>query len=293
MRVTVITLLALLALSACSAPRKSVAELEAPRSNAARAVETPAPDYPYTWRPRQLPKEPACYDAAMCYDEKRQVSVLFGGSKSHLEQLDRTFTWNGTLWQRKDCWEHPGRRTGHALVYDSKRMACVLFGGRSGYEKLNDTWEWNGSEWRCQQRGSGPSPRAGHSMVFDSVRNVIVLFGGQANAASAIRYAAAIDSPLCRAEASSARRVPISTGTKCRSHPSAPHPNSPSNADPATDSTPSWSRTMQRSSSTAASAASLMRERNVSFLRTCWLNALRLNTNLHRLAMLILPVRPR
>ena len=56
---------------------------------------------------------------------------------------------------------------------------------------------------------------------------------------------------------------------------------------------PSWSRTMQRSSSTAASAASLMRERNVSFLRTCWLNALRLNTNLHRLAMLILPVRPR
>ena len=48
---------------------------------------------------------------------------------------------------------------------------------------------------------------------------------------------------------------------------------------------PSWSRTMHRLSVTAVSAASLMRERNVSFLRICSLNALRLNTNLHRLAI--------
>lgn len=178
MRVTVITLLALLALSACSAPRKSVAELEAPRSNAARAVETPAPDYPYTWRPRQLPKEPACYDAAMCYDEKRKVCVLFGGSRNYLEQKDETFTWDGRTWIQLDSWQHPSPRASHRMVYDVKGETVVLFGGRCGYQRLNDTWLLDGTGWRRGASEPSPTPRAGHAMAYDAERNVTVLFGG-------------------------------------------------------------------------------------------------------------------
>ncbi len=178
-----ISMVVLLTLSACGSTRRSAAELDTSRQEPVQAL---APQYPYTWRPRQLPREPACYDAAMCYDEERHVSVLFGGSTSHMVQLDRTHTWNGARWQRKDCWEHPSRRAGHSLVYDSKRKVCVLFGGRYGYEELNDLWEWDGSQWsRLLGSRSYPSPRAGHAMVFDSARNVMVLFGGQANPASA------------------------------------------------------------------------------------------------------------
>lgn len=172
MRVTVITLLALLALSACSAPRKSVAELEAPRSNAARAVETPAPDYPYTWRPRQLPKEPACYDAAMCYDEKREVCVLHGGRSWWWDARGSTWIWNGEMWWCKDQPMFNIYAHSHAMTYCHETESPLMWGGGLDYPHM--MWsQWSSmTECRCDQ---SPDRLA---LASDPERNVVVAFGG-------------------------------------------------------------------------------------------------------------------
>ncbi len=121
-----LALLTVITLSACGTTRRSAAELDTSRPEPKQA---PAPQYPYTWRPRQLPREPACYDAAMCYDEKREVCVLYGGREHHFKQFGSTYNWNGIQWIKPDYWFEPGARCMHAMAYDSQRGAMVLFGG--------------------------------------------------------------------------------------------------------------------------------------------------------------------
>ena len=70
-----------------------------------------------------------------------------------------------------------GERTGHALVYDSRRGISVLFGGQASTE-LGETWEWDGTTWALRQFAIAPPPRVYPSMTYDSQRDRVILFGG-------------------------------------------------------------------------------------------------------------------
>lgn len=172
MRVCFMALLAALSISACSAPRNSVSELETPRSNAARAVETPAPDYPYTWRPRQLPKEPACYDAAMCYDEKREVCVLYGGRSWWWDGRNTTWIWDGQKWYCEDVCDYGIAAHSLAMTYDHERQEPVMWG-----EYLDYPYAYNRS-WHPATEGAPPKPLSAMAMASDINRGVVVAFGG-------------------------------------------------------------------------------------------------------------------
>lgn len=110
---------------------------------------------------------------AMVHDEKRQVTVLFGGNAG--AYCGDTWEWDGSSW-RQVASKGPSPRGRHAMAYDSARGVTVLFGGapRGGGE----TWEWDGVVWK-QVSLTGPWPRARHAMAYDPSRRITWLFGGR------------------------------------------------------------------------------------------------------------------
>jgi hypothetical protein len=85
-----------------------------------------------------------------------------------------TWEWDGTVWSRVAPPNPSLARTGHGLVFDSRRRRTVLYGG----SPLSDTWEWNGSTW-TQVAVPGPPARYFHGMAYDSARGRVVAYGGQ------------------------------------------------------------------------------------------------------------------
>ena len=157
------------------------------------ALATPAaaqllPQTPWT----QLATGPASgrQGAAMAYDAKRDVTVLFGGTAGGGGMMD-TWRWDGAAWSSVVGAQPPGR-WGHGMVYDRARDCIVLFGGFvpnggvADAQALGDTWEWNGSQWLQRAPLWAPSPRGAFGMVFDTARNRTVLFGGGNGAAGAL-----------------------------------------------------------------------------------------------------------
>ena len=143
----------------------------------------------------------------MCFDNKRAVTVLFGGNNASSQFAD-TWIWDGVSWtQEQDS--GPSARTRHGMDYDSIRDRVVLFGGssmttkqiqvwhsgslfQSGYyttetistsQFMNDTWEYDGGTW-TRVADTGPSARFGFGFVYGD--KVVLLFGGK-NATNAFR----------------------------------------------------------------------------------------------------------
>ena len=117
----------------------------------------------------------------MCYDEVRNVIVMFGGSNN-------SYVPNGETWEfdpvtltwtnATPAGPNPVARWGCKLAYDISRNRTVLYGGWSGAGFTNNTWEWDGVSWTQITTNNIPSPRDRFGMCYDLARNKIVLFGG-------------------------------------------------------------------------------------------------------------------
>src|SRR5438132_12732414 len=66
--------------------------------------------------------------AAMAFDGKRAVTLLFGGLGKDGD-LNDTWEWDGSEWAKRTPDAAPSARMSHAMAYDGKRGAIVLFGG--------------------------------------------------------------------------------------------------------------------------------------------------------------------
>ena len=79
------------------------------------------------------------------FDSHRGVAVLYGGGPNRWTFLNDTWEWDGAQWTKMNI-PGPGKRTLHAMAYDSKRRKVVVFGGQSILGNvepfLNDTWEY-------------------------------------------------------------------------------------------------------------------------------------------------------
>jgi hypothetical protein len=164
-----LALLTLIVLTACGTTRRSAAELDTSRQEPAQA---PAPQYPYTWRPRQLPREPACYDAAMCYDEKREVCVLHGGRSWWWDSRDSTWIWDGEKWWCEQGSLHSTFAHSHAMTYRHETEGPVMWGG--GLDCVYTMW----NHW--SPLTDNPIERSPDciAMASDPLRQVVVAFGG-------------------------------------------------------------------------------------------------------------------
>ena len=172
-----------LALSACTGPSKR---------NAAECVGQPPcaaaqnlNQARYAWQPRQIPREPAVFDAAMCYDAKRGECVSLGGYHRWAKAANKTHVWDGSRWQERET-DWPGEGIAQsAMAYDSRRGVVVMFGGH-GYNSMpmQRTCEWDGQSWITVGAAPLPPARYGHCMAFDEKRGVTVLFGGRSDDAA-------------------------------------------------------------------------------------------------------------
>lgn len=96
---------------------------------------------------------------AMVYDDKRLVSVVFGGRTQTAPSAD-TFELEGTAWWTNDKTPKPPARSHAAMAYDSTRGVVVLFGGNPSNAEpeqaathLGDTWEYAPAPITCTQGG--------------------------------------------------------------------------------------------------------------------------------------------
>ncbi len=129
------------------------------------------------WSQDNVSGPPPRATAAMAFDEKRGVTVLFGGvSTSGL--LDDTWTFDGRAWTEQHPAHHPGVRQGASMGYDPKSQRVILFGGDvSEPVTVNETWAWDGGDW-AQLETNGVQIRSGAALVYDAGRGSLVLIGG-------------------------------------------------------------------------------------------------------------------
>lgn len=132
----------------------------------------------------------------MVFDSANNQVVLFGGVGEDRYYND-TWTYVGTgpgtgRWTRRA--DLPGaRRAGHAMVFDSVRIAVVVTGGKPdpeqiGYEQVSECWEWSPLTdlWRRLPGtvgfSGGSTLGAGlrdHYMVFDPKTGSTYVSGGR------------------------------------------------------------------------------------------------------------------
>ena len=110
------------------------------------------------------------------YDVKRSVlvvPVLHGPTP-------RVWEWDGERWRDLDA-PGPGRRSRHAVAYESRTGRVVIVGGRDDASRtlLGDAWTWDGASWSPLPTGASmPEPRASASLVADADSSRLLLFGG-------------------------------------------------------------------------------------------------------------------
>lgn len=87
---------------------------------------------------------PAERHTTMAYYGAEHKVLLFGGLFSST-RFDDTWLWDGTNWTLRPTDPSPAARTGHDMVYDSRRKVIVMFGGeRHGSDGglSGETWEY-------------------------------------------------------------------------------------------------------------------------------------------------------
>lgn len=121
-------------------------------------------------------RPPARAGAAMAYDARRGVTVMFGGADIAGVPQDDTWELDGT-WQERSVVGPPARKETQA-AYDPQRGEVVLFGGRDlANNLLADTWTFDGETW-TDRSSAGPAPRARAGMTYDELRGGVVMAGG-------------------------------------------------------------------------------------------------------------------
>jgi len=124
------------------------------------------------------------YGAVMTFDEKRSVTVLFGGmgpsTTGQIVFYDDTWEWDGQDWQEVFPAERPPTRQDASMFFDPIRGTTVVYGGyyldltTQTNVFLDDAWEWDGTMWG--QLGFNELRRNSSSpVVFDPLRQLPLL----------------------------------------------------------------------------------------------------------------------
>jgi len=128
------------------------------------------------------------YAAEMVFDEKRGVTVLFGGTgqdESHQNVVNGdTWEWDGMDWQDVSTPQSPPSRQAHAMFYDPLRETVVIYGGYNLDPEtqasvfLNDAWEWDGKIWK-EIAFDQPKRNSSAVIVFDPTSQLPVLMDAE------------------------------------------------------------------------------------------------------------------
>ena len=117
---------------------------------------------------------------SMIYDNKNNLTILFGGWDKNLYDKSDTWVYNYScnLWTYMNPITHPIARDDHSMIFNSNLNCSFIFGGDVNYENDNSWWMYNYSSNTWTSSTSIPIARSDHLMVYDSTHNQIILFGG-------------------------------------------------------------------------------------------------------------------
>jgi len=118
---------------------------------------------------------PARYRAAIAFDQRRGVTVLYGGEGPTNTPYADTWTWNGEDWAEQSPATSPSPRHYPAMAYDAERGNMVMFGGSAAGIRLNDTWIWNGATW-TKQTAPAPTAKGFGYATWDSKSKEVVVY---------------------------------------------------------------------------------------------------------------------
>jgi len=146
-------------------------------------------DETWTWDPAKsiwtqkspAHKPPPRRDAAMAYDPKHQVVVLYGGlipDQFEGSEAADTWTWNGGDWTEASVGNSgPSYRDGPRMATAGNRV--LMFGGHVGNVRyFGDTWTWDGANWSRVDHGPTPQGRGDAAIAWDSDDSSLFVYGG-------------------------------------------------------------------------------------------------------------------
>lgn len=109
----------------------------------------------------------------MCYDERNEVCVLYGGSDRERNSSGRTWLWNGETWSQAEHYSVTPS-AGHAMVWTPR--GATMWGGQLGIPRR--FYMYNGeNSWQSNpgNPGLGSIPRTG--LAYDAKRDTLVMTG--------------------------------------------------------------------------------------------------------------------
>lgn len=141
-----------------------------------------------TWPGRPYQEYKAAFDAAR---NQLVLLELERGCGYGTTCATATWTWDGSIWTKRNPPSEPPPRRHAGIAYDAARKQVVLFGGTWGktcppppiitpcqLTSLNDTWTWDGTTWTQHNTPFAPSPRQYAAMAYDARDKEVILFGG-------------------------------------------------------------------------------------------------------------------
>jgi hypothetical protein len=101
-----------------------------------------------TWTELTVTGPSARAAAAMTYDPRRGVIVMFGGMDAGQQFLADTWELSASGWTERVTATKPAQRARAAMTFDVTSGRVVLQGGgTSTGDELGDTWAWDGATW--------------------------------------------------------------------------------------------------------------------------------------------------
>jgi hypothetical protein len=113
--------------------------------------------------------------AAIAFDERRGVVVMFGGEGEGTTTYNATWTWDGTDWTLQDPPTSPPGRHFATMAFDAARGDTVLFGGSMAGARFNDTWTWDGANW-SEATTPAPQARGWSTLAYDAATREVVAY---------------------------------------------------------------------------------------------------------------------
>lgn len=141
------------------------------------------------WNQIQPENNPtARYGAGIAFDEKRGITVLFGGSGQDTDHQPvfngDTWEWNGENWLEVSPSISPPARQSPSMFFDPLRETVVMYGGYSIDNNtqsdifFDDAWEWDGKDW-SQIAFDQPKRNSASVVIFDPIQQLPLLMNGE------------------------------------------------------------------------------------------------------------------
>jgi len=162
------------------APTQGIKRLVMAVALFAFAAELPVLAQTLEWKKLSTATAPSVrMGPAMAYDKVSRKLVLFGGFGAS-QNLNDTWTFDGTTWTEISTAVAPPPRNGASMTYDRFIQKLVMFGGFDVNHYLGDTWLWDGatSTWTQAQMSSPPPAATGAMLFTDPLSGKAMMFGG-------------------------------------------------------------------------------------------------------------------